>query len=221
MKKVFFPLLLVFALLLSACGTANPSEPDPSASPSPAELSLSLSDGITLVSIEAYSGAFVEDGSDEQVSDIMSVTVRNDGDQPIQYATLVVTVDSVDYNFELSTLPVGAEAKLLEMNKSAMPTLGEVTATVTACAFFTNEPTMCEELFEVDAQDGAITVTNISDKDFGSIYVYYKSCSDDLFLGGITYRVNVPELKSGDSYSCYAGHFSANGSRLMFINYAQ
>lgn len=227
MKKSIFCLLLCFGLLLSGCGNASAPEQSPSPSPDAALLPVpedrqNVGNDIALLSIDRFAGAFVEDGSDEIVSNVMAVTVRNDGSKAIQYAHIVVTVAGVAYEFDLSTLPVGAKAQLLELNRATVPeSVDDFSCEVTACAFFEAEPSMCGDLFEIETADTAITVTNISGEPHSGIYIYYKISYGDLFMGGITYRVGVPELAAGESYTCYAGHFSTDYSTLMFVSYAQ
>lgn len=225
MKKAFILLLLCAALLLCGCNDTD----DPAPSPSPTvesvpvpEENQNVGNGISLLSIDRYAGAFVEDGSDDILSDVMAITVRNDGGKTVQYAHIVVTIDSAAYEFDLSTLPAGAKAQVLEMNRAAMPASVEnFDCDVSVCAFFDAEPTMHDELFEIETADTAITVTNISDTDLSGIYVYYKISYGELYMGGITYRVGVESLKAGESYTCYAGHFSAQYSTLMFVSYAE
>ena len=123
----------------------------------------------------------------------------------------------------MTTLPVGASAQLLELSRQPMPDSTDgMTAQVTACAVFDTEPTMCEDVFQIETQDTAITITNNSGSDItGQIYVYYKIAYGDLYMGGITYRVGAAGLKAGESTTCYAGHFSTDYSKLMFVTYVQ
>ena len=48
------------------------------------------------------------------------------------------------------------------------------------------EPGMNADALEITTQDTAITVKNISGKDMGQVYVYYKVAYGELYLGGIT-----------------------------------
>ena len=86
-------------------------------------------------------------------------------------------------------------------------------------AAFDTEPGMNADALEITTQDTAITVKNISGKDMGQVYVYYKVAYGELYLGGITYRVSVNGLAAGQSSTCYAGHYSTEYSKLMFATY--
>ena len=180
-----------------------------------------LGEGIELQALSGYQGPYVEDGTDDIVSDVLAITVRNDGDKTVQYAHIILTQGETAYEFDVTTLPVGASAQLLELSRQPMPDNTDgMTAQVTACAVFDTEPTMCEDVFQIETQDTAITITNNSGSDItGQIYVYYKIAYGDLYMGGITYRVGTAGLKAGESTTCYAGHFSTDYSKLMFATY--
>ena len=182
-----------------------------------------LGEGIELQALSGYQGPYVEDGTDDIVSDVLAITVRNDGDKTVQYAHIILTQGETVYEFDVTTLPVGASAQLLELSRQPMPDSTDgMTAQVTACAVFDTEPTMCEDVFQIETQDTAITITNNSGSDItGQIYVYYKIAYGDLYMGGITYRVGTAGLKAGESTTCYAGHFSTDYSKLMFVTYVQ
>ena len=182
-----------------------------------------LGEGIELQALSGYQGPYVEDGTDDIVSDVLAITVRNDGDKTVQYAHIILTQGETAYEFDVTTLPVGASAQLLELSRQPMPDNTDgMTAQVTSCAVFDTEPTMCEDVFQIETQDTAITITNNSGSDItGQIYVYYKIAYGDLYMGGITYRVGAAGLKAGESTTCYAGHFSTDYSKLMFVTYVQ
>ena len=182
-----------------------------------------LGEGIELQALSGYQGPYVEDGTDDIVSDVLAITVRNDGDKTVQYAHIILTQGETAYEFDVTTLPVGASAQLLELSRQPMPDNTDgMTAQVTACAVFDTEPTMCEDVFQIETQDTAITITNNSGSDItGQIYVYYKIAYGDLYMGGITYRVGAAGLKAGESTTCYAGHFSTDYSKLLFVTYVQ
>lgn len=176
--------------------------------------------GLEIKGISKYAGLFVEDGTDETVSDVCAVTVRNNAEKTVQYAHLTVTIGETAYEFDVTTLPPDAEVQLLELTRRPMPESTDgYTALVTMYAAFDAEPGMNADALEITTQDTAITVKNISGKDMGQVYVYYKVAYGELYLGGITYRVSVNGLAAGQSTTCYAGHYSTEYSKLMFATY--
>ena len=94
-----FALLLALTLVLTACGGNAATDGDPTGdgdaangdSTAVAEPMMDLGSGLSLMSVNRYAGAFVEDGSDETVSDVLAITVRNDGDKTVQYAQITLT----------------------------------------------------------------------------------------------------------------------------------
>lgn len=176
--------------------------------------------GLEIKGINKYAGLFVEDGTDETVSDVCAVTVRNNAEKTVQYAHLTLTIGEGTYEFDVTTLPPNAEVQLLELSRQPMPESTDgYTALVTMYAAFDAEPGMNADALEITTQDTAITIKNITDADMGQIYVYYKAAYGDLYLGGITYRVGVGSLAAGQSTTCYAGHYSTEYSKLMFATY--
>lgn len=176
--------------------------------------------GLEIKGINKYAGLFVEDGTDETVSDVCAVTVRNNAEKTVQYAHLTLTIGEGTYEFDVTTLPPNAEVQLLELSRRPMPESTDgYTAVVTMYAAFDAEPGMNADALEITTQDTAITIKNITDADMGQVYVYYKVAYGELYLGGITYRVGVNGLAAGQSTTCYAGHYSTEYSKLMFATY--
>ena len=79
---------------------------------------------------------------------------------------------------------------------------------------------MHEDVLELSCADQAVTVKNVSGKDFPGGRVFYKNVSGDLLIGGITYMVTVPPLAEDQEVTLPAGHYTESGSRLMFVTYA-
>lgn len=176
--------------------------------------------GLEIVSIGKYAGLFVEDGTDETVSDVCAVTVRNSAEKTVQYAHLTLTIGAAAYQFDVTTLPPNAEIQLLELSRQPAPESADgYSADVTMYTAFEIEPGMNADALEITTQDTAITIKNITDADMGQIYVYYKVAYGELYLGGITYRVGVGSLAAGESTTCYAGHYSTDYCKLMFATY--
>lgn len=192
--------------------------------PAPADsVSIDLGSGLEITNISRFAGSFIEDGSDDVLSDVCAITVKNNAAATVQYAHITLSIGEGSYEFDLSTLPSGASAQLLELSRQPLPESTDgLTASLTSFAPFDTEPTLCEDAISIDAQDTAITITNVSGSDItGQIYVYYKSAYGDLYIGGITYRTGVSGLAAGESTTLYASHYSTAYSRIMFVTYVQ
>lgn len=181
-------------------------------------------DGIvTVEKVGRYAGIFMEDGSDEIVSDVFAITVVNNSDKMLQYAQVVITCGGEDYVFDMSTIPAGARAQVLEKEKKTVPKdLSGAQTVLNTITEFQEEPSLYPQVFEITALSHSIDIKNISKNNIdGDIYVYYKTKVSDLYMGGITYRAKVSDLASGEEKSAYAGHFYENDSEILFVTYAK
>ena len=174
---------------------------------------------LVLQDIGSYTGLYMEDGSNEVLSDILMIVARNDGEKTVQYAEILMSDDAQTAQFTLTTLPPGESVVLLEQSRMAYDGGREVTEIeVSQIALFPEEPTLCEDKLELQPLNGMLKITNISGGDIsGDVVVYYKNSSADMLYGGITYRVTIAGgLKAGESRQVPAGHLSQSGSRIMF-----
>ena len=178
---------------------------------------------VTVEKVGRYAGIFVEDGSDEIVSDVFAITVVNNSDKMLQYAQVVITCGGEEYTFDMSTIPAGARAQVLEKNKKALPEdLPGAQTVLTTVTEFQEAPSTYPEVFELTPFEYSVNIKNISKSDIsGDVYVYYKTKVGDLYMGGITYRAKVSDLASGEEKSAYAGHFYENDSEILFVTYAK
>ena len=68
-------------------------------------------------------------------------------------------------------------------------------------------------------EDGVIGIKNVSGKDLGTVYVYYKYFQEGgAYLGGITYRVKFENVKAGASVEEKTSHFSKNSSEILMVD---
>ena len=71
----------------------------------------------------------------------------------------------------------------------------------------------------VSTADSKVTIKNISGKDLGTVYVYYKNLDKSgAYLGGITYRVKFENVKSGDTLTQSTKHFSKSNSKIIMVD---
>lgn len=180
-------------------------------------------DGIQVLKAEPYSGAYWEDGSDEQVENVMAVTVKNTGDTAVQLANLVVRdQNGNDYRFQCTSLWPDQTMIVLEQNRVTCNGVKEIAAAeLEQVAYFAEEPTLCEDVLAISCVDHAITVKNVSGDTFQGGRVFYKNEVNGISLGGITYMVTVPALEKDEEITIPAGHYTVDGSHVLFVTYAQ
>ena len=176
--------------------------------------------GLQVEKVGSYSGLYVEDGTDDVLSRILMVIVKNTGSRTVQYAEVELTDGTKTAYFTLSTLPPGESVVLLEKNRMSYADGKDLTqTTIKNVAVFALEPDLCEDRIKVQALDGVLNVTNISGKDIeGNVVIYYKNAASDLLYGGITYRSTITGgIKAGETKQIVASHYSQKGSRILWI----
>ena len=170
--------------------------------------------------IGAYTGAYVEDGSNDIVTGVLMLVVGNTGEDDIQYAEIILPTKNGDAKFSLSTLPAGESIVLLEQNRMAYSGNEDATKAVfDNVALFPEPLSLRENQLRFQILDGVINVTNISGEDIdGDIVIYYKNAAADIYYGGITYRVRIEGgMKADEIKQIMASHFSDSGSKIMFV----
>lgn len=183
------------------------------------EVGIDLGDGMSIVDVGRYTGAYMEDGTDEVVSGVMMIVVTNNGENDIQYANISLPVGDQTAQFTLSTLPVGGTVVLLEQNRMEYTEGSYTEAAASNVALFQTPMSLCEDRLQIQTLDGVVNVTNISDSDIeGDIFIYYKNSAVDVYYGGITYRLRLEGgMKAGEIRQLMASHFSEAGSTIMFV----
>ena len=106
---------------------------------------------ISIRRLNAYSGPFLEDGSDEEVSNILALQFRNDGDQDVQYAEYVFNINGVDVPFKLSDLAVGQRCVVLAANRQAY-NASDVLKLKSRLVAHVDSLRMDDDAFEADGQ---------------------------------------------------------------------
>lgn len=182
-----------------------------------------LGSGINVVAISRYAGFYVEDGSDEIVSDIPVITVENTGSDAVQFMNFTLTAASgTEYEFELTTLLPGEKMTVLEKNRAVMEAGTAIaSASVNAYAVFNEIPSLHTEIFDLTCSDNKLIVKNISDKTVSAGKIFYKNMSGDLLVGGITYMNSFSDLAPGEEIALAPAHFMDGKSRIIFVTYAE
>ncbi len=187
---------------------------------SEAQFPIVLGQGLNIIELAPYTGAYMEDGTDEIVSDVLMAILENTSDQALQHAKITLHFGETQAEFSVTNLPAGEKVVLLEQSRMAYtanaPELAEIQDTA-----FLERMELYPEIFEITGEKGAVTVKNISDTEIsGDIYVYYKNCAADLYYGGITYRTRVEGgLAAGESKQAIAAHYNPNGSSVEMVSY--
>lgn len=181
--------------------------------------SFSLDRGLEIVRYGKYIGAYMEDGTDEIVANVMMIEVHNTGEHPIQYAKITVTGPAGDAVFTLTTLMPGQRIIVLEAGRKAYSETDVYTeARADNVAFFAESPSLQEDKVQIQPLEGGFNISNVSGEDItGQICVYFKDVSGDMLYGGITYLVRIDGLAAGEVKQVMSANFTEKNSRVMFI----
>ena len=159
--------------------------------------------------IQSYSGYFIEDGSDKDVSEVAAIVLKNNGGD-LGFAGIGISQGTRSLGFSASQIPAGATMIILEQNGATFSSDPYYSATATTQPVEKFE--MSEELVTVkDNGDNSLSVTNISDKMLSEIKVFYKNYlpEEDVYVGGITYTIKVTDLEPGATMTVSASHYDS------------
>ena len=187
---------------------------------SPVQDICDLGSNVRITGFLPYTGAFMEDRTDEVVTDVLAIQVTNSGEDFIQTMDITLSAGETQAQFSLSTLFPGETVVVLEKNRMAYSTAPEFEQVQTsAVALFEEHPGMCQDKLEIQCLDGVINVTNISDEDITEdVLIYYKNYVSGIYYGGITYRLRIEGgLKAGEIRQGSAAHFNPDNSTVVFV----
>ncbi len=170
-------------------------------------------------SIGKYSGEFVEDGSDKKVSNILSIVVTNTSNKALQYGEIKLKVnENKTAIFKLTNVPSGKSVLAIETNCMKYNSSDNYKYEDATYAHI-DSMQMNSNKVKISTADSNITIKNTSDKDLGTVYVYYKNLDKSgAYLGGITYRVKFEDVKKGETLSQNTKHFSKANSKIIMVD---
>jgi hypothetical protein len=172
-----------------------------------------------IVGLGAYTGVFVEDGSNEQVSGVAMLQVKNTGTAVIEYAELQVEVFLEILNFKIAALPAGESAVLLEQQRKMMPE--EAPQKCVATVVQRESMGMSKEKISVtDAGDNRLLIKNLTDQKQSNIRVFYKyyMADKEVFWGGIAFSLKVPELEAGKELMIQPAHYQSGACQIVMVS---
>ena len=173
--------------------------------------------GIEISTLAAgYDGAFLEDGSDEQVQNVLALLFKNTSDKDIQYAEYAFAVDGNPISFKVSDLPAGQQCVVLEASRHQRNT-SEVLELISRVVAPVDMLPGTDKVLPVINDDNTITLMNLTQEELPVVRVFYKYFYEDenSFVGGITYTATATKVPAGGSVTIAPSHFEANASIIM------
>lgn len=221
-KLVLFLTIILVVIIAAIVPTMNLKNEENLNNSSEIEEIFYLGNDLCITEIAPYTGKYVEDGSDESVSDILMIKVLNKGEEAIEYAVIQLQIDGQTAEFTVSALMPKEEAVLLEKHRMPYNTELDYTKAMANCVNFARyqyDLSLHEDKLKIQVLNGAVNVTNISGEDIEeNVTVYYKNKEDGSFLGGIAYRISLEGgIKSGEVRQMTAKHLSKTESEILFV----
>ena len=174
---------------------------------------------LVLSRYNAYTGPYLEDGSDRAVENMAALVIENRGSAPVEYAQITVTLENDEtLEFVITALPAGASVVVQEA-KAQTYTDGRLKNCVAHVAVLEEMP-MCEDLVRiVEEENGVLSVTNVTGVEIPVVRIFYKFYLADVngYVGGITYTLKLESLKPGETRSVAASHYMVGSSAVVMV----
>lgn len=219
LRKIAAFLLISAMLILSACDSSS-KEPE---SFHGVIFPVAVYHDVIVEEASLRTAEFPEDGSFDEKKDVVTLKVRNESNQTIQFLRIKVTTDQKEMVFEITTLPVNMAVNVFEKSGQTLSKDEKILEISGENRVdFEKSVGLMRETFELDVHDKVINVRNISKTDINEdIYLYYKKKDKDgNYLGGITFRSKIDGLKAGELKQIPASHFALADSEVIFLDYA-
>ena len=173
-----------------------------------------------ILSIGQYSGKFLEDGSDTDKENILAIVVKNTSDKVIDYGeiTMKISGKSGTLKFKVTNLKPGASVLVMESSGEVEFNTNDKYIYVGSNSNTIKTISLKEDQIAITTKGNKITVENLTDKNINKVYVYYKTVSPgNCYLGGVTYRLKLQNVRSGKSVSAESRHFSNLSSEIIKV----
>lgn len=182
----------------------------------------SLNAPLKVTAVGRYTGPYVEDGTDEEVTDVLALIVENTGESWVEYAELTMDCGGQTARFVLSVLPAGSSALLMETNRMTyVPGTPYRTKGEAKIADLGDRVMDFSGEFVLYPDDGVINVENVSGADHPEIVaVCYKNYLYGLYIGGICYRARFESgIAAGEIVQSIQPHYTNADSVILFMSY--
>ena len=167
------------------------------------------------VQLVRYEGPFWEDDSETETVDTAALVIENTGGYLAEGA-VVLEWEDVRMVFELYDVPPDGKVLVLEKDRQRFRK-----GVPLACYGWETEayPENSGSVTVEDAGGMCMTVTNNTDAILPVVQICYKSCDpgSGMFIGGISYRVDVRDLLPGERRHISPYHYASGSSKVVQV----
>ena len=165
-----------------------------------------------------YSGVFIEDGSDSDISGVAAMVLKNQGSTNVEYVDITMNRDDQALQFKASAIPAGATVVVQEASQQSFGhgTYSNINAQVAYRETFE----MSEDQVKVeDTGDNSLKVTNLTGADIPCVRIFYKYYmeDEDAYVGGIAYTAKLTNLAAGESQVITPSHYAGSSSKVVMV----
>lgn len=173
---------------------------------------------LEVLNVGAYDGLFLEDGSDDEISGVAALVLRNCGKAAVEYVSISMTCGNTSLEFEGSDIPSGAMIVLQDKNRTAFS--GGAISNCSATVAELDKLEMSENSVQItENSNNSLTIKNVTNKSLPCVRVFYKFYSDDegSFVGGITYVAKITDLHPDETQTILPSHYVAGYSIITMV----
>lgn len=168
--------------------------------------------------LSSYEGPFLEDGTDREVVNIAALHVYNSGTMEVNKARIVLIWSDGFYTFEADHIPPGETVVILEKNCSLYRQGNYIQCN--GWQELGGNNAVSNDISVMEMALGTVVVNNLTDETLRNVCVYYKTwlAPPNVYVGGITYMVQIPVLLPKQSKSLYPYHYAVGYSKVVAVD---
>lgn len=174
-------------------------------------------EGTNLVAerVVSYEGPFMEDGSNQEVVNVMGLMLRNIGAEGIIHAEVRLFRESQKFVFKADMIPPGATVLVLEQNRNCYTRQNFTSCggwQILAAENWQNSGIAIEEIGM-----GTLAITNRMGEAITQVRLHYKTHLEDILVGGITHTYTVKSLDRGETVFVSPSRYAKGYSCIVKI----
>lgn len=168
--------------------------------------------------LSPYEGPFLEDGTDREVVDVAALQVYNSGASEVNKARIALFWSDGFYIFEADHIPPGETVVILERSASLYRQRDYIQCN--GWQELGQKDAVSKDVSVTDMALGTVVVSNLTDETLRNVCVYYKTwlAPPDIYVGGITYMVQIPVLLPNQSKNLYPYHYAVGYSKVVAVD---